>query len=87
MFVLLLFVLPFLRATVPNHRVLGAVTASIDQVSLVEDYLWVRYPYFGLTAIPLKLSELVDQLSAVLSGLGYDNPYPDRVKLLLADRL
>ena len=89
MFALLFFfVFSSLRAEAPDHLVVpGALTASIGQVSLVEDYLWVKYPYTNLTVIPTKLSMLVDQLSATLSELEKGRTYPDRITLLLADRL
>ncbi len=88
MFVLLCLNFPSLRAEAPDHLVVPVtLTASTGQVSLVEDFLWLKYPYENLTAIPPKLSELVDQLSTVLNDLEQESPYPDRVKRLLIDRL
>ena len=92
MFVLLfLIVLHYLHATDPTHLKPGALTAPLGQVALVEDYLWVRYPYSSLVTVPYKLSELTKQLTVNLETLDSHvvaaDRYPHNLKLILKDRL
>ena len=56
----------------PAHLKPGALVAHIGQVSLVQDYLWVRYPYASLVDVPTRLLELTDQLHCILDDLEND---------------
>ncbi|MPC51311.1 hypothetical protein E2C01_045156 [Portunus trituberculatus] len=50
-----LFTISSILALDPAHLKPGALTAHLGRVSLVEDVLWVRYPYTALSKIPSRL--------------------------------
>lgn len=60
--------------TPPAHLKPGALTASIGTVSLVEDVLWVSYPYTPLLSVPETLLDLTAQLQEVMFRLEEDYP-------------
>ncbi|MPC53726.1 hypothetical protein E2C01_047625 [Portunus trituberculatus] len=51
------------------HLKPGALTAHLGRVSLVEDVLWVRYPYTALSKIPSRLKEVTEHLNTALGDL------------------
>ncbi|RUM30632.1 MAG: hypothetical protein DSY32_02030, partial [Aquifex sp.] len=67
-----LFTLSSILALDPAHLKPGALTAHLGRVALVEDVLWVRYPYAALVTIPGKLREVTEQLNAALTQLEQD---------------
>ena len=60
----------FVVAMEPSHLKPGALTAHLGRVSLVEDVLWVKYPYSPLLRIPDKLSVVTEQLTGLLKQMG-----------------
>ena len=71
---ILLLTLSCVQALEPSHLRPGALVAHLGQVSLVEDVLWVRYPYTALVKIPVKLRETSERLQAVLGRLKEVDP-------------
>ena len=53
----------------PAHLKPGALTAHLGRVSLIEDVLWVRYPFTALSKIPSGLKEVTEHLNAALEDL------------------
>ena len=66
---IILLVLSSLHALDPAHLKPGALTASLDRISLVQDYLWVRYPFADLVEVPDRLLDLMEQLSVTIKEL------------------
>ncbi len=83
---LLLLVLPSLSAGSPDHLRPGALVASTGQVSLVEDYLWLKYDVADLFNVPDKLIDVTQQLDESIKGLKGTH-VPDALSRLLRDRL
>lgn len=54
-FVLHATILHDATALEPTHLKPGALAAHLGRVTLVEDVLWVQYPYASLVQIPGKL--------------------------------
>lgn len=53
----------------PAHLRPGALTAHLGRASLVEDVMWVRYPYTALMDIPGRLQTATEHLDVVLDDL------------------
>ena len=66
---ILFFTMSSTLALDPAHLKPGALTAHLGRVSLIEDVLWVRYPYTALSKIPSRLKEVIEQLNAALRDL------------------
>ncbi len=63
------FILSSVTAPAPAHLKPGALVKYVDRLSLVEDVLWVRYPYAALQTIPSRLERVLEQMDSVLSQL------------------
>ena len=89
--IILLLALTSTQARDPAHLKPGALTANIGRVSLIQDYLWVRYPYTELKAVPGRLLNLTEQLSDTLFELNkhtiHDTKYSSLMKMLLKERV
>lgn len=66
---ILLFILSSILALDPAHLKPGALTAHLGSVSLVEDVIWIRYPYTALSHIPSRLMEVTKELDAAMTEL------------------
>ena len=73
-FILHATVLHDTTALEPTHLKPGALVAHLGRVTLVEDVLWVQYPYASLVKIPGKLKGVVDNLNEALQTLQRDHP-------------
>ena len=70
MFAFICFIsLSSVLASDASHLKSGALTAHLGRFSLVEDVLWVKYPYTALNKIPSKLKEITEQLNKALNQL------------------
>ena len=78
------FFLNSILAHVPAHLKPGALTAHLGRVFLVEDVIWVRYPYTALNEIPSGLREIAENLNKVLEEL--ENAIPLGSALLVPTR-
>ena len=90
-FVVLLF-LGTARALAPTHLKPGALSAHLGRAYLVEDVLWVQYPFPSLVDIPDNLRNVAAQLTAQISQIRQAVPQqPPHLAfhsvLLFADRL
>ena len=59
----------FVRAAEPEHLKPGALAGHLGRVALVEDVLWVKYPYAALRAIPTRLRSVLGEIDAALTQL------------------
>lgn len=85
MFVLLLLVtLHSLAALDPAHLKPGALTAHLGRVALIEDSVWIKYPFGSLRSIPDRLTQLTDELSDRLQSI---NDHIPTQSSLLRERL
>ena len=62
-------VLGVLHAKEPGHLKPGALVGHLGRVALIEDVLWVRYPYESLRSIPDRLKVVVTDLDVILTRL------------------
>ena len=53
----------------PSHLKPGALTAHMGRVTLVEDTLWIRYPYTALKEVPSSLRQTMDKLGEITTKL------------------
>ncbi len=58
-----------IQATEPAHLKPGALVGHLGRVALVEDVLWVKYPYANLRAIPDRLKDAVGEIDSALKQL------------------
>ena len=65
----LLIVVSSAQTLGPAHLKPGALVGHLGRVALVEDVLWVKYPYKNLESIPGRLQEVVAHLGSVLEEL------------------
>lgn len=88
---LILFTLHATTAMEPAHLKPGALAAHLGRVALVEDVLWVRYPYASLVKIPGKLKSIVECLNVALQRLQEvlpkDSPLSNELLPLLYSRI
>lgn len=73
---LVLLCVSLTQAPEPAHLRPGALVGHLGQVSLVEDVLWVRYPYARLNTVPPRLSNIVKQMNQALTQLEQTPPLP-----------
>ncbi len=71
-FVLHATILHDATALEPMHLKPEALAAHLGRVTLVEDVLWVQYPYASLVQIPGKLREVEENLNEALPTLQRD---------------
>ncbi len=84
---LVLFVLLHsVLAADPAHLKLGALSAHLGRVSLIEDVLWVRYPFTALVDMPGRLRTLMDQVTELVLQLERNAP-KDGVTRMMHERL
>ena len=57
------------QAAEPGHLKPGALVGHLGHVALVEDVLWVKYPYATLRAIPGRLKEVLGEIDLALTQL------------------
>ena len=57
------------QAKEPTHLKPGALVGHLGRVALVEDVLWVKYPYANLKTIPGRLKEVVGEIDSALTQL------------------
>ncbi len=75
-------------ATGPAHLKPRALTAHLGRAYLVEDVLWVTYPFPSLVTIPDNLCVIAKELDAVLSQMISDsNDDSSQIISLLRNRL
>ena len=58
-----------LQAKEPTHLKPGALVGHLGRVALVEDVLWVKYPYENLRTIPGRLKGVTAEIGATLAQL------------------
>ncbi len=63
------FILSSVTAPDPAHLKPGALVGHVGRVSLVEDVLWVRYPYAALQNTLNRLERVVEQMDSALAQL------------------
>ena len=56
-------------AAEPTHLKPGALVGHLGRVALVEDVLWVTYPYASLRVIPHHLRDAVGEIDSALARL------------------
>ncbi len=84
---LVLFVLLHsVLATESAHLKPGALSAHLGRVSLIEDVLWVRYPFTALVDMPGRLRTLMDQVTELVLQLER-NALKDSVTRMMHERL
>ncbi len=57
------------QATEPAHLKPGVLVGHMGRVALVEDVLWVKYPYATLRAIPQRLKVVAAEINSALVQL------------------
>ncbi len=57
------------QATQPAHLKPGALVGHLGRVALVEDVLWVKYPYANLRANPQRLKVVDAEIDSALVQL------------------
>ena len=72
LWLLVSFILGGVQVTGPAHLKPGALVGHLGRMALVEDVLWVKYPYGTLASIPSRLEELLAQVDACLTKLDLD---------------
>ncbi len=84
---LVLFVLLHsVLAADPAHLKPGVLSAHLGRVSLIEDVLWVRYPFTDLVDMPGRLRILMDQVTELVLQLERNAP-KDGVTRMMHERL
>ena len=78
------FFLNSILALDPAHLKPRGLTAHLDRVSLVENVIWVRYPYTALNEIRSGLREVAENLNEALEEL--ENAIPLSSALLVLTR-
>ena len=58
-----------IQAAEPEHLKPGALVGHLGRVALVEDVLWVKYPYSALRAIPRRLQVVAEEIDSALTQL------------------
>ena len=53
----------------PKHLKPGALVGHLGRVALVEDVMWVSYPYATLRTIPPRLREVLKEINTALTEL------------------
>ena len=53
----------------PAHLKPGALVGQMGRVALVEDAIWVKYPYATLASIPSRLEDVVSELDTCLARM------------------
>ncbi len=53
----------------PAHLKPGDLVGHVGRVSLVDDVLWVRYPYAALQTILSRLERVLEQMDPALAQL------------------
>ncbi len=87
MFPLVLFILLHsVLAADPAHLKPGALSAHLGRVSLIENVLWVRYPFTALVDMPGRLQTLMDQVTELVLQLERNAP-KDVVTRMIHERL
>ncbi len=66
---IVLSVVSSVQAAEPAHLKPGALVGHLGRVALVEDVLWVKYPYAALRAIPRRLKEVSEEINSALLQL------------------
>ena len=66
---ILLCVVGSVRAVEPTHLKPGALVGQLGRITLVEDVLWVKYPYATLRTIPLRLKSVLEDIDSALTQL------------------
>ena len=66
---ILLCVVGSVRAAEPTHLKQGAPICQLGRITLVEDVLWVKYPYATLRTIPLRLKSVLEDIDSALTQL------------------
>ena len=67
--VLVLCIAAYAQAAEPNHLKPGALVGQLGRVTLVEEVLWVEYPYATLRSIPPRLRKVATELDSALAQL------------------
>ncbi len=57
------------QATEPAHFKPGALVGQLGRVALMEDVLWVKYPYPKLRTIPQHLKVVAAEINSALVQL------------------
>ncbi len=57
------------QTTEPKHLKPGALVGHMGRVALVEDVLWVKYPYANLRVIPQRLKVVAAEINSALVQL------------------
>ncbi len=84
---LVLFVLLHsVLAADPAHLEPGARSAHVGRVFLIEDVLWVRYPFTALVDMMDRLRTLIDQVTELVLNLNRNGP-KDSVTRMMHERL
>ncbi len=63
------FILSSVTAPDPAHLKPGALVGYVCRVSLVEDLLWVKYPYAAVQKISSRLERILEQMDSALAQL------------------
>ncbi len=80
------FLLHFVLAVDPVHLKPGALSAHLGRVSLIEDVLWIRYPFTALVDMPDRLRTLMDQVTELVLQMERNAP-KDGVTRMIHERL
>lgn len=80
------FLLRSVLAADPAHLKPGALSAHLGRVSLVEDVLWVQYPFTALVEIPGTLRTITEQVTGVVLQMDINAP-EDGLLRLMHDRI
>ncbi len=70
----------------PAHLKPGAFSVHLGRVSLIEDVLWIRYPFTALVDMPDRLRTLIDQVTELVLQLERNAP-KDCVTRMMHERL
>ncbi len=61
----------------PAHLTPGALSAHFERTFLVEDFLWIKYPFPIVVEVLANLRIVTEQLNAALSQ--FENNFPEEV--------
>ena len=68
-FILALCIVASAQHEEPKHLKPGALVGHLGRVALVEDVMWVSYPYATLRTIPPRLREVLKEINTALTEL------------------
>ncbi len=80
------FLLHTFLAADPAHFKPGALSAHLGRVSLVEDVLWVHYPFAAVVELPGTLRTITDQVTVIVLQMD-NNASVEGVTRLMHDRI